>query len=736
VINDAPIGSVIRSDWLLLNPDTLDIKAWLADEDGIAGAELTLEDDTAIGPMQLTKRAIPFLLEYARLYGIEHEGAPLVDKGDEYVASIKTDLLPEGLSRIGVRVWDTEGRKSWIAGPLILRRKTRVDRTCIGEKFRVFMPADTAIFRNGFPEMQDLRRLVEGGCVEIGVSGRVEYLRTTKGVEADFQFDPDFPDSLRNRREGEMTTTSLNELLATADTLNVPLRITLDGAVWADSKFAAPDVDVVDWLESDERTVQWNQYGRAEADDSLQDLPGSYSSPQLARMMSLNRYNERFRFYKKRNLQSAATVIRSYMEARSDRYVGINLDPDQYINPWFFQTQWYDYNPDTLRQFRDWLFHIGLYADGQELAAYRYQSTVTLRRINELAGEDWSDQKEVEPPRTRPVYEDPWQHIWVQFKRHLVAKHYEDLTDWLVQSGIAKTRIYTSQTFIQSDVAVTLNDPARDWTDQAGVSIEGAKPKNGRLGAILYGPASRGEGQSRRGLGLLQNLRRMDRAWGVVEFQPATISFPERLPSHEQAYSSVGRVLNAGAHFLTPMWGSRISDRMVFPDHFRSYDAFTGTAFEYQLVWWLLLRQSHPVGSLVYPFGNAMVKSFDQWTSGPKTKLEVGLGELTLRSTGPVNTLYSPRWEPYALDRGMTIELQGRWNPKIHPAVDLILTDGHQRRIVCKSSAGGDCSAVYPPHAAQRLSALKIHWQAPHEQGREPVLLDKVAIRFKPSPGL
>ena len=40
----------------------------------------------------------------------------------------------------------------------------------------------------------------------------------------------------------------------------------------------------------------------------------------------------------------------------------MNLDPDTYLNPFFEEKQWYDYNPGTLRQFRQWLAGSGPYA--------------------------------------------------------------------------------------------------------------------------------------------------------------------------------------------------------------------------------------------------------------------------------------------------------------------------------------------------------------------------------------
>ena len=97
--------------------------------------------------------------------------------------------------------------------------------------------------------------------------------------------------------------------------------------MWGDARFAAPDIDIVDVLEQDEQAVQWNQWGKTEPDDALGGLAGSYGSPQLARMMNLSIYNEEFRRYKQRNLQSAVRTILASGAGAAGRFVAVDLDP-------------------------------------------------------------------------------------------------------------------------------------------------------------------------------------------------------------------------------------------------------------------------------------------------------------------------------------------------------------------------------------------------------------------------
>lgn len=728
VYNDLPFGKVLAQKEKMMSPDTIELHAWLADEDGIRSARAETESGTTLGEMRLGKRKQPLAAFPDPRFNRGGAGDAPLKEGDLYDLRVPFTALPLGLQRLQVRVEDKAGNVALLPGPLVLDKNQASRQTCPGEKLRVFYPGGATNFRDNFRQLHELRDMVQGGCVEAGFRGRVEYMRTTKGARADYVFDPAFPESLRKRNGQEMTGESLNELLQTALRFRAPLMVTLDGGVWADAKFAAPDLDIVDMLEQDERTVQWNQFGKSEPDGALKDLAGATASPELARMMSLNRYNRRFLDYKKRNLQAAVREIVKFNRAHPGNFVMINLDPDEYINPWFYLTQWYDYNPDTLRQYREWLFHLGPYADGGELAFSRREPALTLDEANRLAKQSWKEFGTVEPPRGAIDYSDPWQQLWTQFKRHLVARHYDDLAAWAVEAGLDKDRIYTSQTFIQADVAVSVTDTANGWTDQAGVSIEGAKPRSGHLGVILYGPGSRNEGKPRSGNSLIDNIRRTDPGWGMVEFHPATIAFPEKLPSHAESYATMQALLNGGAHFLSPMWGSYAGDSVVHPNNFKAYDVMEGSTFEYQFVWWLRAMQAWPVGSLYYPFGNALVKSTDGWTSAAGTHMQSGYGELRLSGEAARLGLVSPQWEARYLTAPVELVVTGSWPQQTGVQAELILDNGEKLACTLQPAEKNSAHCLFSPVSGRQMSRLTLQWQLPATQQKAGAEVDSVAL--------
>jgi len=728
VHNDFPIGRVLTDDWSLLNPDKLDIKVWVADEDEIQSVDLVNESGIQYGSFTRTGEPIPYpprKHQEVKYFGLPD---PAVKLGQVYKLSIDANKLPKGLTRLIVRVRDVTEAESSLPGPLVVRKDVQPAPECDGEPFRLFMPGESFFLRRGFKELHDLKSLVDSECIEVGFRGRVEYLRMTEGEKGDYRFDPDFPDSLRVQSQGTMTSTSLVEILQSGMEWNIPLLITLDAGPWADAKFSAPSTDIVDVLEKNDLNVQWNQHGRSEEDDALARLPGSYGSPELARMMSLNIYNEKFRFYKQRNLQSAVHHIIEHESANQTNFIAVNLDPDQYINPWFYKAQWYDYNPNTLKQFRQWLTGTGAYGANGDLQNHSYIPMLSLEDINQIAGQQWEQLVEVEPPRKVPDYNDKWHQIWTQFKRHLVATHYEDLAEWTHQAGLDESRIFTSQTFIQSDVSITGDDASSGWTDEAGVSLAGSKPVNGHLGAILYGPASRNEGSVRSGDSLFQNIRDIDNQWGIVELHPATIEFTEKLSDHSDSYTTIEQLFNYGARFISPMWGSHESDRFVYPERFRSYHSFVGTKFEYQLVYWLLYRQSMPAGSLSYPFGNHLVQSTDGWTADSHTELDSRYGSIGISSTKNEIVFMSPVNGLLSFHPSLEIKVSGAWDSSVTVKVEL-RSDGKVINSEDLERQDGFATATIPTADTNVMDQVALVWQSDSGGALGEIVIEDIRVR-------
>ena len=461
----------------------------------------------------------------------------------------------------------------------------------------------------------------------IGMRVPILYLRTTFGADGDYRFDPRF-DTARTLGGRAIADDALADVLDEAAVRRLPVLVTLNGGIWADSAGSVPDWDLCDRLEQDPNNCQWNERNEVMPDDCLEHLPGSQQSPQLARALTLNVFAHDVRRHKKRNLQQAARVIAGFLREHPGLVIGVNLDPDVYVNPFFAEAQWYDYNPGTLRQFRHWLVGTGPYAgdvddDVPDLSAYRRASTLTLSDVRALAQAPFAAIDDIDPPRVfsrdpaRPFWRDPWVREWETFRRHLVALHYDEMTQWCTDAGIPGERIWSSQGLMAPaddcmPLARSIRSPVKNY-DSGGVSIEGSKPRGGRLGAIVYGESATNTIQMEGGGTLFAALAQFDPDFALVEFNTADLRHPERLPTYADAYRALRDAWNAGARFVSPMAWNGSNGLAIDDPAYVSYTAWRNTPLEDAARDFLLARAALPRGSRLWTFGSQVHADDDGW---------------------------------------------------------------------------------------------------------------------------
>jgi hypothetical protein len=446
----------------------------------------------------------------------------------------------------------------------------------------------------------------------------------------DFFFDPDF-DLTRKCGERAIADDNLAGVLAVAVAKSLPLLITLNGGIWGDASGSAPEWDLTDWLEEDPANCQWNEKNEVMPDDFLKNLPGSVGGPELARSLSFNVYATKVRRYKKRNLQQAARHIVEFMQANGDLFVGVNVDPDTYLNPFFEEKQWYDYNPGTLKQFRHWLAGTGPYSGKPEepgvpeLSAYRRLRPLELADVRRISGKNFATWQEVDPPRqfsrdpAHPFWTDPWVREWEIFRRHVVSLHYDDLSRWLVEAGIPRDNNWSSQGFMAPtrDVmpfAIAIDSPVKDF-DSGGMSVEGSKPAEGHLGAILYGASATNSIPMEDGESLFATFASVDPGFAVVELNTADLRHPSWLPGYADGYHALRDLWNAGARFVSPMAWNGWSGEYAGQPGYAAHTSWRGTPLEDAACDFLLARAGLPLGSLLWTFGSARHAADDGWSA-------------------------------------------------------------------------------------------------------------------------
>ena len=249
---------------------------------------------------------------------------------------------------------------------------------------------------------------------------------------------------------------------ATRSSKRLPMLFTLNGGIWADAACDAPEWDVNDQLEQDTANCQWNEKNEVMPDDYLKNLPGAFETPRARALADVQRLREgRAPLQEAQPAAGGAASSSHFAREHPELFVGVNLDPDTYLNPFFDEQQWFDYNPGTLRQFRQWLAGTGPYAGRPEpgvpdLSAYRRAKPLLARRG--------------QPPRRAPLRALGRRRSAARVSAREGRRrrsgttrgcasgrrsaaiscdlHYDELSQWLVEAGIPRRRIWSSQGFM------------------------------------------------------------------------------------------------------------------------------------------------------------------------------------------------------------------------------------------------------------------------------------------------
>jgi hypothetical protein len=570
---------------------------------------------------------------------------------------------------------DREGRSHEIARRTILapeplaRWKALLDsRPALAAQPFHLLPATSGVKVQGADGIRETYAPYESATMKSGVRFPILYLRTTRGRAHDWVFDPDW-DFDRRCGERRIADDSLGSVIAHAEARRLPVLFTLNGGVWADASCDVPEWDVNDELERNPFNTQWTAKNEVPADTALRNLAGSQASPELARALTLNVYADKVRYYKRRNLQAAARLIHDFATRNPELFVGITLDPDVYILPWFAGQEWFDYNPDTLRQFRHWLRGSGPYAlrrDAAEvdLSAYRRKRTYTLEEVNRIARRRFASWDEVDPPRSFPPpddkarvkeWDDPWITLWDQFRRHLVHLHYSELAQWVIEIGFPPEKVFSAQGITGPDPglrpqAVYLDSQPPDY-DSAGVSIEGAIPRRGRLGVIVYGPNALNQGRMGTPESTFRLFQRLAGEWAAVEFSTANLKDLTYLPTYADAYRAFREITNFGGVLVSPMaWNGHHGMFRGQPDY-QVHTSWRATPAEVAAFDLMLERANLPRAAKLWTFGSRLHATTDGWSALAPAELAERPGHVEVRAGGPRATLLSPAGDYVRADR-------------------------------------------------------------------------------------
>ena len=495
----------------------------------------------------------------------------------------------------------------------------------------------------------------------IGIAVPILYLRTTRGAAGDWVFDPDF-DLGRMCGKRVVAEDNLHNVIQYAIDKRLPVQFILNGGIWADASCDTPEWDINDHLEQDVNNCQWTQDNVVFPDDYLKNLPGSTDSPELGRSLTYNVYASKVRQYKRRNLQAAARIIATFAREHPDLFAGVSLDADTYMNPFVKNGNLYDYNPGMLRQFREWLAGSGPYAGkpdpgAPDLSAYRRKDPLTLAQLNRIARQHWSSWDAVDPPRhfvgmdikpaaeQTPFWDDAWYREWDAFRKHIVGLHYSELAQWTHEAGVSIDRIFSAQAFIAPDagmrpVSVRIRGSSPDY-DSAGVSIEGAIPHDGHLGAIVYGPAAETAHWMDDGHSLFATIARMDPAWAIVEMNATDLKAPMVQPYFARSYHGFRDMFNFDAQEVSLMAWNGSNGLYAGQPGYLPYTAWRNTLAEAAMRDFMVTHANVPLRARLWTFGAPGYADDDGWRL-EQGKVYARGGYLDLEFDAATATLLSP----------------------------------------------------------------------------------------------
>ena len=296
-------------------------------------------------------------------------------------------------------------------------------------------------------------------------------------------------------------------------------------------------------------------------------------------------------------------------------------------------------------------------AGAPDLTAYRRARPMTLAEVNKVAGAQWKSWNEVEPPRRlpgiveplapgeRPIWDDPWWNLWDVFRKHVVDLHYDELSSWAHAAGISRERIFSAQGLIHNDpelppFAVRVNSASPSY-DSAGVSVEGAIPRDGHLGAILYGRTARNAVTLDGGHSLFATIGRMDDGWAIVEYNNTDLKFPTKRPDYAMAYQTFRDAFNYGAREVSAMAWNGSNGLFAGQPDYVPYTSWRNTPAENAMRDFLVAHADLPWGARLWTFGSAVHVDADGW-SAERGTMTPGAGFVTLQPEHGAVTLLSP----------------------------------------------------------------------------------------------
>jgi hypothetical protein len=199
--------------------------------------------------------------------------------------------------------------------------------------------------------------------------------------------------------------------------------------------------------------------------------------------------------------------------------------------------------------------------------------------------------------------------------------------------------------------ALHIESPSKNY-DTGGMSVEGAIPRDGHLGAIVYGESAENHIRVEGDANLFATFHQMDPGWAVGEFNTADFRKPNELPTYAMGYRVLREMFNYGARFASPVAWNGSNGAFAGQPGYVSFTAWRNTSTEDAMRDFAIAHAFVPLGTRLWTFGSARDPDTDDWTAAGGAGLAAGNGYVDVSPRDGAVTLVSPA--PLALARRET----------------------------------------------------------------------------------
>jgi hypothetical protein len=167
-------------------------------------------------------------------------------------------------------------------------------------------------------------------------------------------------------------------------------------------------------------------------------------------------------------------------------------------------------------------------------------------------------------------------------------------------------------------------------------------PRDGHLGAILYGEAAVNDVRMEVPHSLFATFSRMDHGWSIVEYNNTDLKSPSVGGTYVQAYRTFRDAFNFGAQSISAMAWNGSNGLMQSHPGYLAYTAWRNTPPESAMRDFLVAHADLPRGAKLWTFGTPRHADGDGWTA-ERGAIRLGHGELHLAPAQGALILLSPQ---------------------------------------------------------------------------------------------